>query len=69
MPTNTRGSANVGSMLGYRLRRWPTIETTLANHFVLAGLHLRARHSAIHAVKATNCFVFNFTALYLIYGE
>ena len=36
-PANTRHSPNVGLMLGQRLRRWPSIKSTLGWYFVLAG--------------------------------
>ena len=43
-PANTRRSANVGTMLGQRRRRWSNIVPTLAERLVFAGLLLRFLH-------------------------
>ena len=37
VPTNTRHSLKVGSMLAHRLRRWANIEPTLGESLVFAG--------------------------------
>ena len=39
-PANTRHWTTVGSMLGHRLRRWPTVESTMAQSLCLLGLLL-----------------------------
>ena len=36
-PANTRRSANVGTLLAYRLRRWANIIPTLGERLVFAG--------------------------------
>ena len=36
-PTNTRRSADVGTMLAHRLRRWANIVPTLAERLVFTG--------------------------------
>ena len=38
IPANTGHSRNAASMLVHRLRRWPNIETTLAEISILAGM-------------------------------
>ena len=38
IPANTRHSPNVGSMLAQRRRRWASIEATLVQCFVFAGI-------------------------------
>ena len=38
MSSNTIHSANVGTMLAHRLRRWPSTVPTLAEHLVFAGI-------------------------------
>ena len=41
-----RYSANVGSMPGHRLRRWPGIDPTLAERLMFAGIYsFQCRHS------------------------
>ena len=42
-----RLSANVGTMLAQRLRRWPNIVPTVAERFVFAGLSLASGGFAI----------------------
>ena len=39
-PVNTRRSANVGTMLGQRRRRWPNIVPILAERLMLDGNHV-----------------------------
>ena len=38
IPANTKRSANVGTMLGQRRRRWDNFVPTLAERFVFAGM-------------------------------
>ena len=38
-PANTRRSLNVGTMLGQRRRRWPSIVPTLSERLVFTGYH------------------------------
>ena len=52
-PANTKRSANVGTKLPHRLRRWPNIVPTLAERFVFAGdsLHTVSVYGMRHAVS------------------
>ena len=38
IPVNTRRSSTVGSMLGQRLRRWPSIEPTIGERLVFSAI-------------------------------
>ena len=46
-PADTKRSANVVSMLGHRLRRWPNIETTLDERHVFAEVGYPAANIVI----------------------
>ena len=49
-PTNTKRSANVGTMLAHRLRRWSNTVPTLAERLVFAGWTMPVWHLAYYVV-------------------
>ena len=50
IPASTIHRANVGLMLGHRLRRWPNIKPTLAQCIVFAGINYRDRSTSHHSL-------------------
>ena len=62
---NMRRSANVGSMLARRLRRWPNIELTLSERLLFAGLeHHRQFRPTLLPISIYTDNILNSTYLY-----